>query len=52
VDEAIRRLRDAAGTQLQAELVTLFIEGLESVEDAPKPGEDAPIIWKPELWVA
>ena len=52
VDEAIRRLRDAAGTQLQAELVTLFIEGLESVEDAPKPGEDAPVIWKPELWVA
>ncbi len=52
VDEAIRRLRDAAGTQLQAELVTLFIDGLESAEDAPRPGDDAAIIWKPELWVA
>ena len=52
VDEAVRRLREAAGTQLQAELVTLFIEGLESAEDAPKPGDDAAVIWKPELWVA
>jgi HD-GYP domain-containing protein (c-di-GMP phosphodiesterase class II) len=52
VDEAVRRLREAAGTQLQAELVTSFIEGLETAEDAPMPGDDATVIWRPELWVA
>ena len=52
VAEAIRRLRDAAGTQLQPELVTAFIEGLESAPDAPMPGEESPALWLVEQWVA
>ena len=52
VAEAIRRLRDAAGTQLQPELVTAFIEGLESASDAPMPGEESPALWLVEQWVA
>ena len=50
--EAIRRLRDAAGTQLQPELVTAFVEGLESAPDAPVPGEESPALWLVEQWVA
>jgi HD-GYP domain-containing protein (c-di-GMP phosphodiesterase class II) len=52
VEEAIRRLRDAAGSQLQPELVTAFVEGLESAPDAPMPGEESPALWLVERWVA
>ena len=52
VAEAIRRLRDAAGSQLQPELVTAFVEGLESAPDAPLPGEESPSLWLVERWVA
>lgn len=52
VDEAIRRLRDAAGSQLQPELVVAFVEGLEVAPDAPMPGEEPTQLWRPELWVA
>jgi diguanylate cyclase (GGDEF)-like protein/putative nucleotidyltransferase with HDIG domain len=52
VDEALRRLRDAAGTQLQPELVAAFIEGIEKAPDAPMPGEESPAVWRPERQVA
>jgi diguanylate cyclase (GGDEF)-like protein len=50
--EAIKRLGDAAGTQLQEELVTEFITGIETAADAPLPGEEPAQLWRPELWVA
>ena len=52
VTEALKRLGDAAGTQLQEDLVTSFIAGIETAPDAPMPGEDPTTIWRPELWVA
>jgi diguanylate cyclase (GGDEF)-like protein/putative nucleotidyltransferase with HDIG domain len=50
--EALKRLGDAAGTQLQEELVTEFITGIETAADAPLPGEEPTQLWRPELWVA
>ncbi|HEX7171605.1 MAG TPA: diguanylate cyclase [Candidatus Limnocylindria bacterium] len=50
--EALKRLGDAAGTQLQEELVSAFIDGIETAADAPLPGEEPTQLWKPELWVA
>ena len=41
VREALTRLGDAAGTQLDADLVTAFITGLESAEDPPLPEHSA-----------
>ncbi len=52
VKEALKRLGDAAGTQLQEELVTEFITGIETAADAPLPGEEPTQLWRPELWVA
>jgi HD-GYP domain-containing protein (c-di-GMP phosphodiesterase class II) len=40
IHEALRRLEDAAGTQLEERLVTLFVEGIETAADAPLPGAD------------
>jgi diguanylate cyclase (GGDEF)-like protein len=43
VAEALARLGDAAGTQLEERLVVAFIEGIESAADAPLPdGEGTP----------
>ncbi len=50
--EALKRLGDAAGTQLQEGLVTEFIRGIETAADAPMPGEEPAQLWRPELWVA
>jgi diguanylate cyclase (GGDEF)-like protein/putative nucleotidyltransferase with HDIG domain len=52
VEEALKRLGDAAGTQLEEPLVVAFIHGLETVADAPMPGVEPAAIWRPELWVA
>ncbi len=52
VEEALKRLGDAAGTQLQEGLVVAFIEGIETAEDAPLPGEVSTRIWRPERRVA
>jgi diguanylate cyclase (GGDEF)-like protein len=41
VQEAMRRLGDAAGTQLDADLVTAFVAGIESAEDPPLPEQSA-----------
>lgn len=53
VQEALRRLGDAAGTQLDERLVTAFIEGIETAADAPLPGADVGArIWTPFRQVA
>jgi diguanylate cyclase (GGDEF)-like protein len=46
-EEAMKRLRDAAGTQLDPDLVEPFLEGLRTAPDAPLPGTDRV---KPALW--
>ncbi|MGH2382801.1 MAG: bifunctional diguanylate cyclase/phosphohydrolase [Candidatus Limnocylindria bacterium] len=46
VDEALRRLRNAAGTQLQPKLVDAFIAGIETAPDAPAPNEGTDV-WQP-----
>jgi HD-GYP domain-containing protein (c-di-GMP phosphodiesterase class II) len=53
LEEALRRLGDAAGTQLEERLVTAFIEGIETAPDAPLPGvETGTPIWVPSVRVA
>jgi diguanylate cyclase (GGDEF)-like protein len=50
VEEALKRLGDAAGTQLDERLAAIFIHGLETVPDAPLPGsEQAARLWVPRL---
>jgi diguanylate cyclase (GGDEF)-like protein/putative nucleotidyltransferase with HDIG domain len=46
IPEALRRLRDAAGTQLQPELVDAFASGIETDTDAPMPNETSDV-WLP-----
>jgi diguanylate cyclase (GGDEF)-like protein len=52
VREALTRLEDAAGTQLDEELVVAFVHGIENVAGAPLPGMDAPRLWTPYASVA
>jgi diguanylate cyclase (GGDEF)-like protein len=54
IHEALTRLGDAAGTQLDERLVRAFIEGIETAPDAPLPGADVqPIgLWSPYRNVA
>ena len=52
ITEALKRLGDSAGTQLQEDLVTLFIQGIETDADAPLPGEPQTGLWVPTLKVA
>ncbi len=52
LEEALKRLGDAAGSQLQEDLVTAFILGIETAADAPVPGERAVALWHPEQQVA
>ena len=52
VEEALKRLGDAAGTQLQEELVIAFISGMETDADAPIPGADTPRLIVPHARVA
>jgi HD-GYP domain-containing protein (c-di-GMP phosphodiesterase class II) len=52
VREALRRLEDAAGTQLDEELVVAFVWGIENVAGAPLPGMDPPRLWTPYASVA
>jgi HD-GYP domain-containing protein (c-di-GMP phosphodiesterase class II) len=40
--EALKRLEDAAGTQLEERLVVAFVEGMETASDAPLPGVEIP----------
>ena len=52
IEEALKRLGDAAGTQLQEDLVKAFIVGIETAADAPMPGEPSSQIWHPSTKVA
>ncbi len=52
LEEALRRLEDAAGTQLEERLVVAFVHGIENVAGAPLPGMDAPRLWTPYASVA
>lgn len=52
IQEALKRLGEAAGGQLQEEFVAAFITGIETAADAPMPGEEPSSIWSPERWVA
>jgi len=51
VGEALHRLEDAAGSQLDEHLVRAFVEGIETAADAPLPGADlAPnALWTPRV---
>jgi diguanylate cyclase (GGDEF)-like protein/putative nucleotidyltransferase with HDIG domain len=53
VGEALRRLGDAAGTQLDERLAACFIEGIEEDPAAPLPGGDARLsLWPADVRVA
>ena len=54
VDEALRRLEDAAGTQLEERLVVAFVDGIRTADDPPLPGtETTPArLWAPYTKVA
>jgi diguanylate cyclase (GGDEF)-like protein len=54
VAEALKRLGDAAGTQLDESLVRSFIEGIETAPDAPMPGTTtgSSRLWTPPAAVA
>ncbi|MEA2519905.1 MAG: hypothetical protein QOF49_1985 [Chloroflexota bacterium] len=47
--EALVRLEDAAGSQLDEALVRAFVTGIETAADAPLPGADVPTVlpWSP-----
>lgn len=48
VEEALKRLGDAAGTQLDERLTSVFIHGIETAPDAPMPnGPLAAPLWVP-----
>jgi diguanylate cyclase (GGDEF)-like protein/putative nucleotidyltransferase with HDIG domain len=51
IREALRRIEDAAGSQLDPELAGPFVRGMETSADAPIPGDDRlqlPRIWLPD----
>jgi diguanylate cyclase (GGDEF)-like protein len=52
--EALQRLEEAAGTQLDPRLVASFVEGMASAENAPVPGDGRPTrpTWSPQAIVA
>ena len=52
IQEALKRLGDAAGSQLEEGLAVAFIEGIETAADAPLPGEPHTGLWRPTLQVA
>ena len=58
IGESLRRLEDAAGSQLDPALVTAFVTGIETAPDAPLPGDDRGIgvsvarLWTPRDRVA
>ena len=54
VKEALHRLEDAAGSQLDERFVVAFVQGIETAPNAPLPGDGRPIarIWTPEASVA
>jgi diguanylate cyclase (GGDEF)-like protein len=50
VREALHRLEDAAGSQLDETLVRAFVEGIETADDAPLPGASTvSALWTPRV---
>ena len=47
IDEALTRLEDAAGSQLDERLVIAFVKGIRTVATAPLPGDDRGHLWTP-----
>jgi diguanylate cyclase (GGDEF)-like protein len=47
IDEALIRLEDAAGSQLDERLVIAFVTGIRTVATAPLPGNDRGSLWTP-----
>jgi diguanylate cyclase (GGDEF)-like protein len=45
IDEALTRLEDAAGSQLDERLVIAFVAGIRTVATAPLPGDDRDRFW-------
>ncbi len=52
IAEALRRLEDSAGTQLDETLVRHFVAAIETDVNAPLPGSDAGRTWTPYVQVA
>ncbi len=55
IEEALRRLGDAAGSQFDERVVAAFIHGIETVTDAPLPGIEraaSPVLWVPSVSAA
>ncbi len=48
VDEALTRLEDAAGSQLDERLVIAFVAGIRTVASAPMPGDGRGHLWTPD----
>ena len=50
IREALHRLEDAAGSQLDERLVRAFVDGIETAADAPLPGADVTAtLWTPRV---
>jgi diguanylate cyclase (GGDEF)-like protein len=51
IREALKRLEDAAGSQLVERLVRIFVEGIETAPDAPLPGMEGSVadLWTPRV---
>ncbi|MEA2578859.1 MAG: hypothetical protein QOD78_2447 [Chloroflexota bacterium] len=47
VDEALTRLEDASGTQLDERMVIAFVNGIRTVATAPLPGDERGSLWTP-----
>ena len=48
IDEALTRLEDAAGSQLDERLVVAFVAGIRTVATAPMPGDGRAGLWTPD----
>ncbi len=49
VDEALTRLEDACGSQLDERMVVAFVNGIRTVATAPLPGDERGGLWTPGL---
>jgi diguanylate cyclase (GGDEF)-like protein len=47
IDEALTRLEDASGSQLDERLVVAFVNGIRTVATAPMPGDERGGLWTP-----
>ena len=53
IDEALRRLEDASGSQLDERLALAFVQGIRTAANPPLPGDERPgEIWAPFQLVA